>query len=322
MIVMGVVCFALFLRRKGWLVTSGLAVTFIGVALLPYIFLYQYPTLFHFQILDTGDTSWIRVGKALIAIVATFGMPGFIFLVTRMFWKARYPRDLVFESLLFLFFLTVIRLIILPDELEYFIFGAVAMVLLFVSFEWSARALGVAFLLVLSWDFVRITFFDRDETTSAVVFDFNITPGPILVDRILRISNEYIRLHFISEHREDLARAGCIPEEIQYTELLFEKFPSPAGPGRRCVLTSKKWLARMRDVVFPGRDADLESYLESYPSILILHPLNRDRGWRRFIDIDADFFVWDEEKIMDEIRQSGRIQVLASPRRGVAQEHR
>ena len=286
-----------------------LSLSAIVVAALPYWLLYRHSTVLEFSILNTGDPIWMRLVKSGIGMAAALGTLTLLWSIPRFrpLWNGRHDPAVRLAGVLWI--LLFLRFVLLPDEVEYFSMGAAAalMVLVLVERSVSARVVLIATLLVSN--FVRFSYFARDPVSGAIQWKPGIAAGALLVDRYKRVQNEYIRNHFVSDYTPQLRQAGCVPERFSYMELMVERFPKQ-DPDRRCVLVSLKWLVRMRDVVMPSQGESLSEFLAVYDKTVILHPLNRDRGWRRFITSGIGLTLWSAPEIKRSIASRGPVQII------------
>ncbi len=261
----------------------------ILLAAMPYLLFYK---PFHslsesFRILNTGDPSWMRIVKSAIGFAAVLGLPAWGIITASAFFERSTWKMRVQSSPMNVFFICVsicyvVRMLLLPDEIEYIYFWSVAFLMWIFGTPMSNKYTVIILFGIALPNVVQAYFFQRQENGS-VGINFGFTSGVFEQERQKRALNEYVRKDFAISAAQAIRSLGCDPAEINSSDIFIEKFPYGYDPTDNCILTSIKWFARMRDVVLPSQGAEMAEFISHYNKKLIVHPLRRDRGWRRFL---------------------------------------
>lgn len=286
----------------------GLLFLLSGVMVLaPYLLLYDSnPFSVGFQIINTRDPVWMRLIKAGMGYAAVIGLPAFAVLLSFFLsWlREKVPKETQSKTSQIslnitpfgLFFLItspfyLIRMVLLPDEIEYiYPYAVFLLIMIFGNLRNPTKMAFLTLALALP-NIFQVHLFSRSET-GKIAFQPGFSPGVFEQERQRRLLNEFIRTDFPPIAQRQADQLGCQSLKITPYDVFTEKFPKATQAD--CVLASVKWYSRMRDYVFPNQDRNMERLLGRYKIGIIVHSLPTDRGWRRFLEFEPSFPVKTE----------------------------
>ena len=265
----------------------------------PYFFLYHsLPWQPGLSIIDTGDPMSMKLVKTVIGYIAVLGIPAWAVLMAagiRHLSRAKSISTLnitpwgVFYTLVTLLYL--IRIMLLPDEIEYaYFWGSLTLLFFIPKLPSRSWVVILAFASALP-NFVQLHFFDRGQN-GAVISSWGFSVGAIEQDRQYRQSREFMRSDYMSMVDQQWNATGCTGPRPQWTSFFAEGFPFSTSAN--CEFVSLKWYARMRDYVFPSQGRQMERFLLRYDKTLLIHSFPTDRGWRRFLKFEQVFPIRPE----------------------------